>query len=110
MYSENLDIDSTMKARRKALEQSIRTISHGELKSVGEQIFAEHPGHPWKDAFDQFLRENPHGTFYHATTHDKFQLVYCREKEKGFWFLPGGGMGILMEKGVAAMKEITNLH
>ena len=108
MNSENLDIDSIMKERRKALEQSTRMISHGELKTLGEKIFGDRTGHPWKESFDQFLRENPHGTFYHGTTHDKFQVIYCSEKEKGIWFLPGSGMGILMEKGIGAMKEIIS--
>lgn len=108
MSSENLDFESIMKKRRKALEESTRIISFGELKSLGEEIFEKQPSHPWKESFDQFLRENPYGTFYHGRTNDKFQIIYCREKEKGIWYLPGSGMGILMDKGIATMKEIIS--
>jgi len=106
MQSENVDPDFILNERRKAVEQSLRKLSHGELTSIGETLFEKNPSHPWKAAFDEFLRENPYGTFYHGTTNDKYQVVYCPEQDKGIWFQPGIGKGILMERGRTAMKEI----
>ena len=106
MQPENLDFDSIMEARRKAVEQSIHPLTHQELVAIGETLFAKNPSHQWKEAFDRFIAENPHGSFYHAETDDKLQLVYCAEQEKGIWFLPGVGMGILRERGIAALKAI----
>jgi hypothetical protein len=106
METENLDLESIMKERRKAIEQSLRRLSHQELTSIGETLFEKSPSHPWKAAFDQFLQENPYGTFYHAITNDKFQVIYCPEKEKGIWYLPGSGKGIMQPKGLKVMREI----
>jgi len=106
MRTENLDPDFILNERRKAVEQSIRKLSHAELAAVGETLFAKNAAHPWKQSFDQFLSDNPYGSFYHGTTHDQFQVVYCSEQDKGIWFLPEKGMGILGQRGRTAMKEI----
>jgi len=33
-------------------------------------------------------------------------IVYCRDKDKGMWFLPGSGMGQLQATGRQIMKEM----
>ena len=108
MEPENLDMDSIMGERRAALEQSARLINVEELKTITAQLFQDF-SHPWKDAIETFIAENPHGTFCHAVTNDKVHLVYSREKDKGFWYIQGGGMGILMEQGLSAMRQISSL-
>jgi hypothetical protein len=55
----------------------------------------------------QFLEENTGNTFYHATTNDQVEIIYCPAKEKGIWFLPRGGAGPLQAKGLKIMKEIV---
>ncbi len=106
MPSEILNLDSIDDARRKSIQSTIHEISIEELKSLGEGLFPYHD-HPWRETFFGFIAENTGATFYHATTHDRYHVLYCRDKERGMWFLPGSGMGPLQEKGLKAMKELS---
>ena len=106
MEPENLDIESITEARRKAVEQTVEPIGIDELKSLGEKIFP-FLDHPWRDTFFQFLEENRGNTFYHATTNDQAEIIYCPAKEKGMWFVPRGGAGPLQARGLEIMKEIV---
>ena len=104
MEPENLDIESITEARRKAIEQTVEPIGIDELKSLGEKLFP-FLDHPWRHTFFQFLEENTGNTFYHATTNDQVEIIYCPAKEKGMWFLRRGGMGPLQARGLKIMKE-----
>ena len=106
MPFDTINIEEITKARRKAIAESIRTISAEELKALGEKLF---PGvdHPWREKFFAFINENPGATFHHATTHDGVQIIYCHDKSKGMWFLPGSGMGPMQPKGLAILKQIV---
>jgi hypothetical protein len=106
MASENLNMDEITDARRKALAESIQPIAVEDLKKLGEGLFP-YLDHPWHDKFFSFVDENSGATFYHATTNDRLHIIYCREKERGMWFLPGSGMGPLQANGLAVMKEIA---
>jgi hypothetical protein len=105
MPFEKFDLENLDKERRKAIAKSIHTISVEELKAMGEEIFTM-AGDPWRDAFFQFIAENPGSTFHHAVTSDGVNIVYCRDKDKGMWFLPGSGMGPLQATGRQVMKEM----
>ena len=107
MEPENLDIESIMNDRRHAVEESIREISHLELTSLGESLFPD-VTHPWLEQFRRFVEENRGCTFYHATTNERFQVLYCRAREKGIWFIPGVGVGILQHRGLDALREIVD--
>ena len=76
-----------------------------ELKKIGEEIF-RYAEDPWREAFFRFIAENPGATFHHAVTSDNVNIVYCRDKDKGMWFLPGSGMGPLQARGKKVMKEM----
>jgi hypothetical protein len=102
---EKFDLESLDKERRKAIAKSIRTISVEELKALGEQLFL-YADDPWREAFFRFIADNRGATFHHAVTSDGVNILYCRDKDKGAWFLPGTGMGPLQERGRRAMKEI----
>jgi len=102
---EKFDLESLDKERRKAIAKSIRTISVEELKALGEQLFP-YADDPWREAFFRFIADNRGATFHHAVTSDGVNILYCRDKDKGAWFLPGTGMGPLQERGRRAMKEI----
>jgi hypothetical protein len=104
MAFDKFDLEQLTKERRKAIRQSIRTVSTEELKKIGEEIFTT-AGDPWRDAFFGFIAENPGATFHHAVTSDNVNIVYCRDKDKGMWFLPGSGMGPLQTHGKQVMKE-----
>jgi hypothetical protein len=50
---------------------------------------------PWRESFFRFIAENPGATYHHAVTSDGVNIVYCRDQDKGTWFLPGSGVGPL---------------
>ena len=105
MPFEKFDFEALTKERRKAIAKSIRTVDTEELKKIGEEIF-HYADDPWRDAFFRFIAENPGATFHHAVTSDNVNIVYCRDKDKGMWFLPGSGMGPLQVRGKQVMKEM----
>ncbi len=107
MESENLDIESIMHARRDAVAESIREISVEELKSLEASLFP-YLDHPWRAPFRQFLDENAGSAFYHATTNDRIQVLYCRTREKGIWFVPGSGVGILQAPALKVLREVVD--
>ena len=55
----------------------------------------------------QFLEENSGSTFYHATTTDRFEVIYCPDKEKGIWFIPKEGVGPLQARALGILKGIA---
>ena len=105
MPFEKFDLENLDKERRKAIAKSIRTISVEELKKLGGEIF-RFADDPWRETFFRFIAENPGATFHHAVTNDGVNIVYCRDQEKGMWFLPGSGMGPLQATGRQIMKEM----
>jgi len=106
MSLDNLNMEELTDERRKAITESIDTVSVEKLKELGEELFPYHD-HPWRETYYNFLAENAGATFYHATTQDRVHIVYCHAKEKGMWFIPGSGMGPLQEKGLKILKKIV---
>lgn len=106
MEPENTDMDAITEERRKSLAESIHSISIKELSALGEKLFPLHD-HPWRETFFNFLAENPHASFTYGTTHDHVHVIYCSDKDKGFWFLPLGGMGPLGKRGLKILKELS---
>ena len=109
MPFEKFDLESLDKERRKAIAKSIRITSVEELKKIGEEIFP-YAEDPWRDAFFRFIVENPGATFHYAVTSDGVHIVYCRDKDKGMWFLPGTGKRPLQATGRKIMTEIIEGH
>lgn len=109
MPFEKFDFERLNADRRKAIAKSICTISVEELKKLGEELFPQ-SDHPWRETFFQFLAKNRGATFHHATTSDGVNLLYCRDQDKGMWFLPGSGMGPLQARGRQVMKEMIEGH
>ena len=105
MPFDKFDLETLTKERRKAIAKSIRTVDTEALKKIGEEIF-RYAEDPWREAFFRFIAENPGATFHHAVTSDNVNIVYCRDKDKGMWFLPGSGMGPLQARGKKVMKEM----
>jgi hypothetical protein len=105
MAFEKFDLENLDKERRKALAKSIRTISVEELKKLGAELF-RYADDPWRETFFRFIAENAGATFHHAVASDGVNFVYCREQDKGIWFLPGSGMGPLQATGRKMMKEM----
>jgi hypothetical protein len=105
MSLEAFDLENLDKERRKALAKSIRTVSAEELKKLGGELF-RYADDPWRETFFLFIAENPGATFHHAVASDGVNIVYCRDQDKGMWFLPGSGMGPLQATGRKMMKEM----
>jgi len=109
MPFDTYDFESITDERRKSIAQSIRAISLEEVKKMGQQLF-KYAEDPWRETFNQFVAENPSGSYYHAVTSDGVNLLYCSDKDKGLWFVPGTGMGPLQERGRRTMKESIGAH
>ncbi len=109
MTFEKFDFESLTTERRKAIGKTIRPISLEEMKKLGEDLF-KYADDPWREAYFAFVKENPGATCHHAMTSDGVNLLYCREKDRGIWFLPGRGMGPLQERGRQTMKDAIEQH
>ena len=107
MQNDHIDIGNIIKERRESVEGSIRPISNMELKTLQESLFTD-PLHPWAEPFRRFAEEHSGDVFYHATTNEHVQVVYCRAKEKGIWVLPGVGIGILQPTALTILREIVD--
>jgi len=104
MERENLDINSITDERRKAIEQTIESVGPDQLKKVGEELFPYFDD-PWREKYFQFIHENSGSSFYHASTKDGIQFLYCHDKNRGIWFIPGTGLGPLQAAGLAILKH-----
>ena len=98
------DAEAIDNERRKAIAKSIRIISVEELKKLGEEIF-DSSDRPWRQTFLSLIEENPGGTFHHADAGEGVIFLYCRDVDKGLWYLPGSGIGPLSQGGRQMMKE-----
>jgi hypothetical protein len=105
MAFDKFDLENLDKERRKSVAKSIRAISAEEMKKLGNEIF-RYADDPWREAYFQFIADNPGSTCHHAVTSDGVNVIYCRDRDKGLWFLPGSGMGPLQERGRKMMTEI----
>jgi hypothetical protein len=99
-----MNMDSITEARRQSIAASIRSISAEEMKALGETLFPYHDD-PWREAFFEFLAQNPHGSFHHATTDDGVEILYSHDKGKGIWFVPKSGVGPLQAAGLKLMSD-----
>ena len=110
MLLQKFDLENLNKERRKAIAKSIRPIETKEVNKLGAEVF-RYADDPWRETFFKFLAENRECTIHHAVTSDGFNILYCRDRNKGMWFLPGSGMGPLQERGRKVMMEmITGGH
>jgi hypothetical protein len=104
------DMDSINQERRKAVTKSIRVIDIEELKKLADEIFNS-PDDPWKQTLLQFIAEHPGATFHHADAGEGVVFLYLRDHDKGLWWLPGSGMGVLSPRARQIMKEaIGQIH
>ena len=105
MAFETFDLDNLDRARREAAAKSLRAVAPDELTKFSEELFP-FAGDPWAEIFHKFVSDNRGSTFHHAVMSDGVNLLYCRDQDKGMWFLPGSGMGPLQARGCQLMKEI----
>jgi len=55
--------------------------------------------------FFRFVAEHSHTIIHHAIASDGVNMLYCRDADKGIWFVPGVGKGILSPTGRQMMRE-----
>jgi hypothetical protein len=99
--------EDAMENRRAMIRQTIRPASYEELKHLEEANFPV-VSDPWFVRFNEFLEAHKTSRFYRAEVPGGAQVVYCREGEKGVWFLAGSGMGIIQPKGLQMLREIVD--
>ena len=104
MPFEKIDIESITEARRKSVAKSIRAASVEELKKLGDEVFHDLDD-PWRETYFQFIAEHSHATIHHAIASDGVHMLYCRDEDRGIWFVPGTGKGILSPAGRQMMRE-----
>ncbi|MES2439338.1 MAG: hypothetical protein V4584_09735 [Verrucomicrobiota bacterium] len=99
--------DMTWENRRAKIKKTIRPATIDELKKLGEMRFPVVTD-PWCIRYHEFLNTHPDARFYQAEIPEKAEVVYCREGEKGIWFIPGKGMGIIQSRGLDMLREIVD--
>jgi len=103
-FDKFVDIDKIDDDRRNSVMKSIRTISVEELKKLADEIFHS-ADDPWRQTLLELIAKNPGATFYHADAGEGVIFLYCRDIDKGLWYLSGSGMGPLSGRGLQMMKE-----
>src|SRR5690348_6440258 len=109
MPFDTYDFENINEERRKSIKQSIKQVSLQEVQKMGQQLF-KFADDPWRDQFFAFLKEHPAATFHHAVSTDGVNFLYCDDKDRGIWFLPGTGVGPLRDRGKRAMKDAIGTH
>src|SRR5258708_40339888 len=94
MPFDKIDIESITKERRRSVAKSIRTISIEELKKLGDEVFHDLDD-PGREVFFRFVAEHSRTIIHHAIASDGGNMLYCRDADKGIWFVRGVGEGIL---------------
>src|SRR5262245_65692625 len=90
------DVGAIDQDRRKAIAKSIRIISMGELKKLGEEMFND-PDRPWREAFLQFIAEHSGATFNQASAGAGVILIYSGAGVNGVWIFTWRAYGPMAE-------------
>lgn len=106
-YDDNDWPDDAVEKRREMVAKTIRVATYEELKAMGEKRFPVVTD-PWYVRFSEFLEAHRTSKFYLAEAPGGAEVIYCREENKGVWFLPGSGMGIIQAKGLGMLAEIVD--
>ena len=107
MKPETLNLETIMAARRAVITKTIRQIDVEELRALLPTVLPDVTD-PWRELFQQFLDEH-RGNLFHAAEFDEgAHVIYCPAQEKGIWYIPGTGVGLLEGSPLAAMKEIMD--
>lgn len=99
--------DTTWENRRWMIKETIRPVSVAELKQLGEKRFLVVTD-PWCIRYNEFLENNAEAKFYRAEVPEHAEIVYCAERDKGMWFLPEKGMGVIQSKGLEILKGVVD--
>ena len=95
-----------MESRRHEAEESLRTISVAELKTLTDALFPD-VTHPWLEKFSEVVSDPASGTFLHAIVDECAHVLYCHTKNIGMWFIQDIGKGPLQPDQLEIMREIV---
>jgi hypothetical protein len=98
---------NTLENRRLMVRKTIRPATVEELRQLGAGMFPLATD-PWAERFSTFLAEHAGDSFYLAKSPEGAHIAYCRNANKGIWFLPGSGVGIIQPRGVEVLAEIVD--
>jgi hypothetical protein len=104
-FDKFVDMETLSEERRRAVQESLQTVSIDELKKIAKEHEEEFVGDPWRDEFLRLIVEQPQASFYRAVPQPGAEVYYCRDADLGVWILPGSGMGPLDATGKRLMKE-----
>ena len=99
--------DMTWENRKVMIKKTIRPVTREELKKLGEVRFPIVTD-PWCIRYNEFLDTHPDSQYYRAEIPEHAEIIYCRDSDKGIWFLPEKGMGIMQSKGLSIMAEVLD--
>jgi hypothetical protein len=97
--------------RLDAIRHTIHPVTVEELGKLGEQRF-EVATDPWYERYQEFLKDHPTSSYYMARffepeAEEHVELIYCKESNRGIWFLPGKGMGVVQPDELAELEKIV---
>src|SRR5215470_14675300 len=104
MPFEKFDLDEVIEERRKTVGRSLTTKSPEELRKLTDEIF-HYSDDPWRATYLHLVTKNPGTTFYHAVSSEGAVFLYSPSDDKGMWYLPGSGMGPLLDRGLRMMRD-----
>jgi hypothetical protein len=103
-FDKFVDMETLSEERRKAIQESLQTMTLAELRSVVKEL-SDFEGDPWQENFVRAIETHPEESFYRAVTQEGAIILYCPGEDTGVWFLPGSGMGPLPDQAKRHMKE-----
>jgi hypothetical protein len=109
-FDPSIDINAVREERRKAVQESLQTISVEELRKVAKAHEEEFADDPSRDEFLRLMDEQPRASFYSAAPQQDIVVYYCRDADFGVWVLIGSGMGPLDADSKRLMKEAIEGH
>jgi hypothetical protein len=103
-FDKFVDMETLSEERRRALQQSLESMTVAELRNVVKQL-SDFEGDPWQQKLVGVIEAHPEASFYRAVTQEGAIILYCPGEDTGVWFLPGSGMGPLPDQAKRHMKE-----
>jgi hypothetical protein len=105
LFEKFVDLETLNKERRRAVQESVRTMTLEEVHKLFKEVLSDFEGDPWQENFLRAIEAHPQGSFYRAVVPEGVILLYCADEDIGIMVLPGSGMGPLPEEAKRHMKE-----
>ena len=102
-----MNYEEILEERSAAVKESLKTLSNDEVSALGERLFP-YADDPWREQFFAFLAEHSGATFYHAAIPGGLEIIYCHSENRGIWFIPHQGVGLIQEKGLQVLSGIVS--